>query len=170
VEVVDARAGHLPECAAIYAVAAEDTAATFDLAPHPLSWWEDVLAHVDPVAGNELIVAVEDDVVLGWAKSGPHREKAAYDTTRETTLYVHADHRGKGVGHALYRELLERLDRSGLVMAVAGVTQPNEASDALHRAHGFESVGVFEAVGVKFGRPWDVRWYQRPLAGLERYR
>lgn len=154
----------------IYGRAAEDTPATFDLEAHPLSWWEGLLADVDPARGNELLAAVGGGEVVGFAKSGPFRSKAAYDTTRETTLYVHADRLGKGIGHALYTELLGRLDRSGLVMAVAGATQPNPASHALHLAHGFESVGVFEAVGVKFGRAWDVRWYQRPLAGRERYR
>ena len=79
---------------------------------------------------------------------------------------MHADHRGKGVGNALYTELLRRLDANDdLLMAVAGVASPNPASEALHRAHGFTEVGTFDDVGVKFGKPWSVRWYQRPLSG-----
>ena len=79
---------------------------------------------------------------------------------------MHPDHRGKGVGKALYSELLSRLERNPAYrMAVAGVAQPNPASDALHRAHGFTEVGTFDDVGEKFGRPWSVRWYQRPLNG-----
>ena len=49
-------------------------------------------------------------------------------------------------------------------LAVAGVTQPNEASDRLHRRHGFTEVGTFHGVGVKQGRAWDVLWLERPLA------
>ncbi len=59
---------------------------------------------------EELLVAVEDGEVLGFAKSGPFKDRPAYDTTRETSAYVHTDHRGKGVGNALYTELLRRLD------------------------------------------------------------
>jgi phosphinothricin acetyltransferase len=71
---------------------------------------------------------------------------------------------GRGVGHALYAALLERLeadDRRRL--AVAGIALPNAASERLHLAHGFTPVGTFHSVGVKFGREWDVRWYERRL-------
>jgi phosphinothricin acetyltransferase len=44
------------------------------------------------------------------------------------------------------------------------VALPNEASERLHRAHGFAEVGTFHAVGVKLGRLWDVTWYERPLS------
>jgi phosphinothricin acetyltransferase len=71
--------------------------------------------------------------------------------------------RGRGIGHALYGALFERLDAGPRENAVAGVALPNEASERLHRAHGFTAVGTFHAVGVKFGRPYDVTWYERPL-------
>jgi phosphinothricin acetyltransferase len=165
IEVVDATAEHLDAAEEIYAEAAENTPATFDLEGHGRAWWERTLAEVDPVKGNELIVAIEDGVVLGWAKSGPFRDKAAYESTRETTTYVDRAHRGKGIGDALYSELLARLDRSGLRLATGGVTQPNEASNALHRKHGFTEVGTFHGVGEKLGQAWDVLWFERPLAG-----
>lgn len=164
VTVIDATAVHLPRFQAIYARAALETPATFDLDPKPLSWWQAVLAAADPRAGNELLAALEDDEVIGFAKSGPFRDKAAYATTRETTLYVDGDHHGRGVGSALYSELLGRLERSPMLLATAGVTQPNGASNALHRSHGFTEVGTFQGVGVKFGQSWDVLWYQRHLA------
>jgi phosphinothricin acetyltransferase len=160
--VVDARPEHLEAIAAIYAAAVE-TPVTFDLEPPPLERWRATLRSTDPVAGNELIVALADDEVVGYAKSGPHKERGGYATTRETSVYVHADHRGRGVGHALYGELLARLERAPVLLAVAGVTSPNPASERLHVAHGFTEVGVFRGVGLKFGRTWDVRWYQRPL-------
>jgi phosphinothricin acetyltransferase len=168
--VADATAEHLAAFAAIHGEAALESAATFDVEVHPIGWWEDLLGAVDPEAGDFLLAALDGSEAVGYAKSGPHRAKASYATTRETTVYVAASRRGAGVGHALYGELLARLDRLPLAMAVAGVTQPNPASDALHRAHGFREVGTFSAVGVKFGRPWDVLWYERPLAGLQRWR
>jgi phosphinothricin acetyltransferase len=163
--VRDAVRRDLPAIAAIYAAAAEDTPATFDLAGPPLSWWEATLAARDPAAGQLLIVAEREAEILGYAKSGRFKEKAAYATTCETSVYVAVEHRGAGVGDALYRELLARLDASGLRLAVAGVTEPNPASERLHLAHGFTEVGTFRGVGVKLGRAWDVRWYQRPLRG-----
>jgi phosphinothricin acetyltransferase len=163
--VRDAAEPHLPAIAAIYAKAAAETPATFDLEGPPVEWWAGVLADRDPEKGTELLVAIEDEQVLGFAKSGDFKTRGAYATTRETSLYVHADHRGRGFGGALYTELLSRLDRSGLRLAVAGATLPNPASMALHAKHGFTEVGTFDDVGEKFGRTWSVRWFQRPLAG-----
>ena len=96
--------------------------------------------------------------------SGTFKVKPAYDTTVETSVYVHSGHRGAGVGDALYAGLFERLDATPLRLAVAGLTQPNEPSDRLHRRHGFTEVGTFHGVGVKLGRAWDVLWLERPLA------
>jgi L-amino acid N-acyltransferase YncA len=161
--VRDAARGDLPAIAAIYAAAADATPATFDLEGPPLAWWRSTLAACDPAAGHALLVAVRGEEVLGYAKSGVFKEKAAYATTCETSVYVAEQHRGEGVGDALYRELLARLDASAARLAVAGVTEPNPASERLHLAHGFTEVGTFRGVGVKLGRAWDVRWYQRPL-------
>ena len=159
-EIVDATDEHLRAVAAIYAEAAENSHATFDFEGHPVEWWAKVPER------EELLVAVEDGEVLGFAKSGRFKDRPGYNTTRETSAYVHPDHRGKGVGNALYNELLRRLDANDdLLMAVAGVAPPNPASEALHIAHGFTEVGVFEDVGVKFGKAWSVRWYQRRLSG-----
>jgi len=122
-----------------------------------------VLERVDPAAGTLLLVALDEDQVLGYAKSGEFRERPAYASTREVSVYIAEDAQGAGVGNALYRGLLERLEGIGLRLAVGGVTQPNPASERLHLAHGFTEVGTFNDVGVKLGRPWDVRWYQRKL-------
>ncbi len=158
--VTDATEDHLPAIAAIYAEAAENNKATFDFEGYPVEWWAKVPER------EELLVAVEDGEVLGFAKTGRFKDRPGYDTTREVSAYVHADHRGKGVGNALYRELLPRLEADDdLLMAVAGVALPNPASEALHEGHGFTEVGTFEDVGVKFGKPLSVRWYERRLSG-----
>jgi phosphinothricin acetyltransferase len=155
----------LTQIAEIYATAATTSHVTFDLEGRPLSWWREVLARTDPAAGHELLVAADGDIVLGYARSSRHKEKPAYATTVETSVYVGGEHRARGIGRLLYAALLERLDASGLRLAVAGVALPNDASERLHRAHGFTEIGVFAGVGVKLGRAWDVRWFQRPLAG-----
>jgi L-amino acid N-acyltransferase YncA len=162
--VIDAEVEHLPDVAAIYAAAVRGGPATFDLEAPPLAWWRSVLDSLDASAGHLMLVATTaDGTVVGYAKSGGFRPKAAYDSTCETSVYVAQTAHGRGVGTLLYAELLARLDRSGLRLAVAGVTAPNPASTRLHLAHGFTAVGTFAGVGVKFGTAWDVCWYQRPL-------
>jgi phosphinothricin acetyltransferase len=159
--VTDARESDLPAVAEIHAAAARDTHATFDFDGHSVEWWREALA----AAGQFLVARGSEGEVTGYAKSGRFMPRPAYDTTCETSVYVAAAARGRGVGRALYAELLTRLDASGLSLAVAGVAEPNEASTRLHLAFGFTRVGTFVGVGTKFGRPWDVTWYQRPLAG-----
>jgi phosphinothricin acetyltransferase len=162
--VVDAREEHLAGIEEIYAAAALTSPSTFDLQGHPLTWWRELLAAVDADAGRLLLAAVDGNgEVAGYARSGRFRDKPAYDSTCETSVYVAETARGRGVGSALYGELLSRLDAGPLRLAVGGVTEPNSASTRLHVAHGFERVGTFVGVGTKFGRLWDVTWYQRPL-------
>lgn len=69
----------------------------------------------------------------------------------------------EGGGRLLYSALLERLAGRGYRVAAAGMTQPNEASDRLHAAMGFEPVGTFRSVGWKLDRWHDVAWVQRSL-------
>jgi L-amino acid N-acyltransferase YncA len=162
--VVDAGEEHLPAIAAIYAAAARDTAATFDFEGHPLGWWRALLEAVDPATGRRLLVALDPGGdVAGYAKSTQFRDRPAYDSTREVSVYVAEAARGQGIGKALYTELLARLEAGGTRLAVGGVTEPNPASTALHLACGFTLVGTFVGVGTKFGRLWDVTWYQRAL-------
>jgi phosphinothricin acetyltransferase len=149
--------------AAIYAYYVLAGPATFDLVPPPPERWQEVLAHLHPAAGHHLLVARVDGDVVGWVKSGAHREKPAYATSVETSVYVAHGATGAGVGGALYRALFVLLPAAGIHRAYAGITQPNPASVALHRRHGFRHVGTFTQVGRKFGRWWDVAWYERPV-------
>ena len=163
--IVDAAAKHLDSIASIYAEVVRTSPATFDLEPPPNEYWQELLAAAGANSGHFLLVALDGaDEVQGYALSTTFMKRAAYDSTCVTSVYVAAEARGRGVGTALYSRLFELLDASPLRLAVAGVTEPNEASTALHVAFGFKRVGTFEGVGVKFGRAWDVTWYQRPLA------
>jgi phosphinothricin acetyltransferase len=101
--------------------------------------------------------------VLGFAYSGWFRPRPAYGRTRETSIYLHRDARGQGLGRALYGDLLNRLRGDGMHLAVAVIAQPNPASVALHEGLGFDVVGTFSEIGEKFGRYVDTRWYQLRL-------
>jgi L-amino acid N-acyltransferase YncA len=169
--IVAARPEHLVEVAAIYADAARTSVSTFDLDGAPIQYWQDKLAAPGP--GDHFIVAVATDTpdagaatdgaVLGFAYSGWFRPRPAYGRTRETSIYLHRDARGQGLGRALYRDLLDRLRGDGMHLAVAVIAQPNPASVALHEGLGFDLVGTFSEIGEKFGRYVDTRWYQLRL-------
>jgi L-amino acid N-acyltransferase YncA len=150
---------HADGIAAIYDEAARTTPATFDLEGHEPDWWAGVIAAND----YPFFVAVDGELI-GFARAAQHKVKPAYGTTCETSVYVGASARGRGVGRALYDALLAELDAApGLLLAVAGITEPNPISVALHTACGFTPVGTFHNVGEKLGRTWDVTWYERPL-------
>jgi phosphinothricin acetyltransferase len=112
---------------------------------------------------HRLLVAAEDGAVLGYASSGPWRPKQAYETSIETSVYLHPAATGRGLGTALYKALFEAIRDEDVHRALAGITMPNEASVALHERFGFTLVGVFTEQGRKFGRFWDVAWYEKPL-------
>ena len=154
VRVRPARSSDLPAVAAIYACAVHTSTATFDVDEPPLSHWQaklDSSAVGDHFLVAHTLAARDDERVLGYAYSGAFRSRPAYSQTRETSVYVAPVAVGKGLGALLYGELLSLLRRDGVHLAVAVVTQPNPASNALHRRMGFTEVGTLDEVGFKFG-------------------
>jgi len=101
--------------------------------------------------------------VLGYAYAGRWRDRAAYRRSVEVTAYVDDSARGRGIGRALYEALFRILEMQGFRRAFAGVTLPNDASIALHRAVGFVAVGIFHEAGYKYGAWHDVEWYERAV-------
>jgi phosphinothricin acetyltransferase len=101
--------------------------------------------------------------ILGYVTSSAFRVKPAYGTSVEVSVYCHAEAAGRGVGTLLYTALFEALDGEDLHRAYAGITQPNEASVRLHERFSFRHVGTYQQVGRKFGRYWDVAWYEKKL-------
>ena len=101
--------------------------------------------------------------ILGYVTSSPYRAKPAYSTSVEVTIYLAPDAGGRGVGTLLYKALFADLATEDVHRAYAGIAQPNEASTRLHERFGFRPVGTYREVGRKFGRYWDVAWYEKEL-------
>jgi phosphinothricin acetyltransferase len=111
------------------------------------------------------LVAVIDGDVVGVAYAGPWNERAAYQWTVESTIYVDPSTRRRGVGDALYTGLLDDLRRRGFRSAIAVIALPNDPSVQLHERHGFVRVGQLREAGYKQGSWHDVGFWQCSLAG-----
>ena len=156
----------LPAIVELYNHYVVTSPATFELTPVTPQDRRDWMVAHSGVGPHRLLVAEESaGHIVGWATSGPFRPRAAYATTVETSVYCHPAVVGSGVGTALYARLFDEILGQDLARAVAGITLPNPASVALHRRFGFRHVGTFTRVGRKFGRFWDVAWFERPLLG-----
>jgi len=101
--------------------------------------------------------------VLGFVTTGRYRTKAAYETTVEVSIACDPKAAGQGLGTQLYRALFESIAGEDINRIVAGIAQPNAASNALHEKFGFTKIGTFTSVGRKFDKYWDVIWMERPL-------
>jgi len=154
----------LPRLTEIHNYYVLNTHITFDVRPFAPDdrrpWFND---HCD---GRRYQMLVADDPsrgVLGYACTGRFRTKEAYDTTVEASVACRPDGTGQGLGKLLYTALFEAIAGQDVNRIVAGIAQPNPASNALHQRFGFRPVGTFSQVGRKFDKFWDVLWMERPL-------
>jgi len=157
--VRDAVPADLPRIAAIYDEQVRTAISTFDVEPCPIAYWEARLSSTE--AGDHLLVADSGSAVVGYAYSSSYRPRPAYARTREVSVYLDGSARGQGLGRLLYDELLARLRADDVHQVLAVIALPNDASEALHRACGFERVGLLPEVGWKFDR-----WIDTAMWGL----
>ncbi len=164
VEVDDA-----PALMSIYNPEVMEMSVSFDLVPRSLQDQEDWIrrhraAHPCLVAVND-----EDDLgetgsrgerILGFAVVSPFRERPAYATAVENSVYVAREARGRGVGETLLRELIKTAQESGFHTLIARIVGENEGSIRLHEKCGFTLVGTEIEIGRKHGRWLDVVEYQ----------
>jgi phosphinothricin acetyltransferase len=145
-------------CAAIYGPYVEGAGTSFE--EHPPTA-DDFAARIERTSASyPWLVAERDGEVAGFAYASAHRERPAYRWTAESSVYVHRDHHGQGVGRELYEALIGLLRRQRLEVVCAGITLPNDASVGLHEACGFELVGTYRRIGFKAGEWRDVSWWQ----------
>ena len=155
--------GDLPGLTDVYNHYVRETPITFDIEPRSLDQRRQWAAGFAPSGRYQCFVAVKDGAPLGWASSHRYNERAAYDPTVASGIYLAPGARGQGLGRRLYTALFEALGREDVHRVFAGITLPNEASVGLHRSFGFEPVGIYREVGRKFGRFWDVGTYLKPF-------
>lgn len=134
------------------------TAVTFDINTPPLDVFESKINSIMEEA--PCLVCELDGSIVGYAYAAPYREKGAYKWTRELTVYVHPDFHKQRIGTALYIALIDILKAQNYRHLVAAITLPNIPSVSFHERLGFMLVGVFDNIGVKFGKAYRVGWFQ----------
>lgn len=145
----------------IYAPMVEHTAISFELEPPSVAEMEQRIEST--LFGYPYLVAEVDSRVVGYAYASQHRAREAYQWSVDVTVYVAPHAHRKGVGRALYDRLLPTLQTQGFHTAYAGIALPNEGSVGLHKALGFEHIGVYQEVGFKHGKWHDVGYWRRVL-------
>jgi len=138
----------------IYNVEVTDSSVTFDLVPRSL---DEQRAWLSARSGaHAVLVAEHDGEVVGFASLSPYRDRPAYSTTVEDSVYVRRDQQGRGIGTLLLGDLVGLARSHGFHAMMGRIVGGHDASIALHRSLGFEIVGTEREVGRKFGRWLDV--------------
>jgi phosphinothricin acetyltransferase len=142
----------------IYNPYVRDTVITFEETPVAVA--EMAQRIVDVTARLPWLVAEEQGAIVGYAYATPWKVRSAYRFSVESTVYVAPGQMSRGVGTALYRELIPALRQLDVHCAVGGIALPNAASVALHEKLGFKKIGQFVEIGRKFDRWVDVGYWE----------
>ena len=139
---------------AIYNYEVEHETATFDLVPRTL---EDQLAWQEAREGAFCVYVAElNGEVVGFGALSPYKERAAYRTSVEDSIYIRRDLSRQGIGRILLSHLLKSAADGGFHSVMARITTFSEGSIALHAALGFQLIGVERQIGRKFNKWLDV--------------
>ncbi len=132
---------------------------TFDLEPRSLAdqrRWLSARSGAHAVVLAETVEATGERVITGFGSLSPWKDRPAYTTSVEDSVYVHPDYQGKGIGKLLLAELVRLATAHGFHAMFARIVGGHEASIGLHEAFGFAVVGTEREVGRKFGQWLDV--------------
>lgn len=155
-----AKIGDLQSLLDIYNYEVRNGVATFDLQEKTLAEWE-TWFYAHNIQNHPLIVAERDGTVVGYASLSAYREKEAFASTVELSVYVAPDARRKGVASALMQSMLDMARADTAIHTVVSViTKDNAASVHLHQKFSFQYCGTMTEVGMKFGQLLDIVHYQ----------
>lgn len=151
----------------IYSYYVENTTITFEIKPPDIEEMKRRL--IETVKTFDWIIYELNETIAGYAYYTKFRERKAYDYSCETTVYVHKDLTGKGIGSALYGQLINRLEKTSKAVAIGGISLPNDASVRLHEKLGFKNIGILKNVGRKFNKWIDVGYWELELKNNNEY-
>lgn len=149
--LIDCTRSYADQILAIYNDAILTTTAMYEYVQRPqtsmIAWFDAKEQGGYPVIG----LVDEQDKLLAFGTYGPFRPRPAYHYTIEHSVYVHKDHRGKGLGQIILAELIKKAIEQQYHCMVAAIDSENAASIRIHEKAGFEHNGVIKEVGYKFG-------------------
>lgn len=154
--------GDAAAIAAIYAHHVTHGTASYDTEPRSESRTAANIADCS-ARGWPYLVAEQDGKLIGYAYATQFRDRPAYGSTCENSIYIHPDHVGQGVGTALLDALIDAATDAGFRQMIAVIGGAEPASAALHARAGFVETGRMRSVGRKFGRWLDSLYMQRSL-------
>lgn len=158
----DCTAADVPRVCDIYNHYIRETVVTFEETPLPVAEMARRVAEVQK--RFPWLVIESEGTVLGYAYASLWKTRSAYRHAIESTIYLAADAVGRGLGKTLYGTLLDRLPQCDVHRVLGCIALPNEPSVALHEKLGFTKIGIFDEVGLKFGRWVDVGYWELRLA------
>ena len=168
----DARLSDAVELLDIYAWYVRHTAVSFEYEAPTLEAFRERMAAT--IARYPWLVAEEDGRLLGYACAGPFKDRAAYDWSCETTIYLDRNARGRGIGRALYEALEAALGSMGVrnLYACIALADPEDEyltldSPRFHEHMGYVTVGRFHRCASKFGRWYDMVWMEKIIGEHE---
>jgi phosphinothricin acetyltransferase len=139
---------------AIYNYEVEHETATFDLVPRTL---DEQLAWQEAREGAFCVYVAElAGEVVGFGALSPYKERAAYRTSVEDSVYIRRDLGRQGIGRILLSHLLKSAADGGFHAVMARITTLSEGSIALHADLGFQLIGIERQIGRKFNKWLDV--------------
>ena len=152
----------VPAITAIYAHYVEHSTATFDLEPPDEAFMADKFGQMAKL-GHPVVVATQNETLLGYGYASIYRPRPAYRFTCENTVYCAPDGQRRGVGTALMETVIEQARAFGFRQMIGVITAESAGSIRLHEKLGFREVGRYEAVGFKFDRWLDIVHMQKGL-------
>lgn len=149
------------ELISIYAYYVLNTSITFEYDVPSIEVFKERIAKI--TQKYPFLVASMKNEIVGYAYATSYKERAAYDWSVETTVYVKQDKHALGIGKALYQHLENELKNKQIVNMLACITYPNPESIEFHSKLGFTTVGHFPKVGFKFNEWRDIVWMQKVI-------
>ncbi|MEP7203866.1 MAG: N-acetyltransferase family protein [Ilumatobacteraceae bacterium] len=149
----------------IYNYEVSNTVATFDLVPRTLDDQKRWISDRNGAFAAIVALDATDEMgeVVGFGSLSPYKERAAYRTSVEDSVYVRRDRNGQGIGKLILTELLRMAAATGFHAVFGRISASSESSIALHRSCGFELIGIEREVGRKFNKWLDVALMQALL-------
>lgn len=143
----------------IYAPYVKETPITFEYEVPSLDTFKKRITDIS--SRYPYLAAFAGDRIIGYAYASSFHERAAYDWSAETSIYINRNYHCHGIGTLLYRTLEDLLRAQNICNLCACITYPNPKSIGFHEHMGYKKVAHFHKSGYKFGTWYDMIWMEK---------